>query len=451
MANYLFLRGNRNKGFFIDIANELIEKGHQCFQMKFELGELLFKSSMNTIYAPFHLSKREYPITDEALRNLKIYNITYKERILEKETTEKELRVYKRYMYLIDKYIEDNDIDIICLFNGYHWIDQVSKVIAEKRGLKTYIFEDGIFRPYTITCDERGINADSSVPRYAAFYDSLEINPDRINCYLFKPENVELKHHTKENLLFVAFIKAINMIGNLFRLSPKLYIHITLWQAIKYFVHKKVFPLRRNNNFEWPKEYIFLPFQVARDTQILYNSPNIKNMEQLLEVVLGAVKELNTAQKREVKIIIKEHPEDMSRNHYRKLKKRFKNNDNVIFIQKYDVKQLISKALAVVTINSTVGIEALAQYKRVITLGEAAYNIDGVATKCDNPKMLGDVLKVVLEFEVNKERITKFLYYLRFHYQIEGTINRRNKVTAENVAKRITPSPEGNLLHELSK
>ncbi|WP_249870467.1 capsular polysaccharide export protein, LipB/KpsS family [Oceanobacillus saliphilus] len=422
----------------MDIANELIQKGHRCFQMKFELGELLFKGNMETMYAPFHISKKEYPITDGELGDLKIYNITYKERILHKSTTKKELQIYKRYMYLIDKYIENNQIDIICLFNGYHWIDQISKVIAERRGLKTYIFEDGLFRPYTLTCDEKGINATSSVPRDAAFYEAMDIDYSRLKSYLFKPENNKLENRTSENLFLVASIKAINMIGHLFRLSPKLYTHITLWQAIKYFYYKKTFKLRKENKFEWPREYIFVPFQVARDTQIFYNSPNINRMEQLVEVVLGAVDDLNSTQKRNVKIVIKEHPEDMSRNNYRKLKRRYKDNENIIFIQKFDIKQLIERSLAVVTINSTVGIEALAQHKKVITLGDAAYNIDGVATRCHLPSKLSNVLINVLESEMNKERIDKFLYYLRFHYQIEGTINSRSKVTAENVTKRIS-------------
>ncbi|WP_218775517.1 hypothetical protein [Oceanobacillus senegalensis] len=407
--------------------------------MKFELGELLFKSNMHTIYAPFHLSKKEYPITDDTLRQLKIYNITYKKKMLNKRTTTKELKLYKQYMHLIDQYIEDNQIDRICLFNGYHWIDQVTKVIAEKRGLKTYIFEDGIFRPYTLTCDEKGINADSSVPRDITFYDALKLDSIRLKRYLFQPENQELENKTKENLFLVAFVKAINMLGDLLKLSPKLYAHITWWQAIKYFIYKKTFPIRREDTLVCPKEYIFLPFQVARDTQILYNSPAIKSMEQFVEVVLTAVEEINASQKRDIKLIIKEHPEDMSRNRYRKLKWRFKNNGNVIFVQKYNLNKLIAGSMAVVTINSTVGIEAIAQHKHVITLGEASYNIEGVATNCKDPNDLVDVLKEVLESPVNKERIDKFLYYMRFEYQIEGTINARSNITAQNVANRISP------------
>ncbi|MBU8909558.1 capsular polysaccharide export protein, LipB/KpsS family, partial [Desertibacillus haloalkaliphilus] len=107
--------------------------------------------------------------------------------------------------------------------------------------------------------------------------------------------------------------------------------------------------------------------------------------------------------------------------------------DTVIFVKKYNIHQLIEKALAVVTINSTVGIEALAHHKRVITLGQALYNIEGIASTCESLDELDTILKKVLNKPINTARIDKFLYYLRFSYQIEGTINYPSKVTANNV------------------
>ncbi len=437
MANYLFLRGNRNKRFFIDIANELIHRGHHCYQMKFELGELLFKSGIKTLYAPFHVTNKQYPISDDELLSLPIYNITYKRNILKKRTANKELVMYKRYMYVIDQYIRNNSIDVICLFNGYHWIDQVTKYIATKYGLQIRYFEDGLFRPYTITYDSKGINANASVPKDPAYYDGIQVNDERLKTYLFHPENAEMKHRTKESLLKVALIKLISMLGAVFGLNPRLYDHINFWEASKYFITKKLFSSREEDLIDWPKEYVFVPFQVSRDSQIFYNSPNIKTMETLLRVTEQAVKSINEKENRNIKVIIKEHPEDMSRNNYHELKQAYKQDDTVIFVKKFNVHKLIKRAIAVITINSTVGIEALAHHKRVITLGDSLYNIEGVTSTCTQLDRLDDVLLQSLQKPVNTSRIDKFLYYLRFHYQIEGTINFPSKVTAENVVDRM--------------
>ncbi|WP_332695104.1 hypothetical protein [Halalkalibacter lacteus] len=437
MANYLFLRGNRNKRFFIDIASELIQRGHHCFQMKFELGELLFKSGIKTLYAPSAVSKKQYPISDDELLTLPIYNITFKRTILKKRTSKSELEMYKRYMYVIDQYIKNNHIDVICLFNGYHWIDQVTKYIATKYGLQIRYFEDGLFRPYTITYDSNGINAKASVPKDPDFYDRIEVNEERYRKYLFHPENAELTHRTKESLIKVALIKLVSMLGAVFRLNPRLYDHINFWEASKYFVTKKLFSRREEDIIDWPAEYVFVPFQVARDSQIFYNSPNVKTMEMLLKVTVQAVKSVNEKENRNIKVIIKEHPEDMSRNSYHDLKQAYKQDETVLFVKKFNVHKLIKHATAVITINSTVGIEALAHHKRVITLGNSLYNIEGITSKCDQLDQLDEVLLQSLQKPVNTSRIDKFLYYLRFKYQVEGTINFPNKATAKNVVDRM--------------
>ncbi|WP_026560967.1 hypothetical protein [Bacillus sp. J37] len=437
MSNYLFLRGNRNKRFFLDVAKELNKMGHKSFQLKFELGELLFKSDIESVFVPTKLSSQAYPVTDAEILNMPIYNITYKKRFLNKETSQKELHLYKRYMFYIDQFIEEHNIDIICLFNGYHWIDQITKHLADKKGLKTYYFEDGLFRPFTITCDPKGINANSSVPEDPTFYDSLEINEDRLSRYLYKPQFVQYRKGIKESLLKVASVKAISMMGSFLRIHPSFYAHITLWQASKYFIHKKIFQYRSPDKVDIPKDYLFLPFQVSRDTQILYNSDKISTMEELLDHVYSAVQTYNRENNKQMKIVVKEHPEDISRNNYTELKKRYKNVNNVIFLQKYDIKTLIKNAKIIVTINSTVGIEALAMSKPVITLGEAFYNIEGIVYRCKDPEFLGDYITKALKIPLNIDRMKKFIYYLRFFYQIEGSINHVNKQTAMNVAKRI--------------
>ncbi|WP_374055183.1 hypothetical protein [Rossellomorea sp. FM04394] len=436
MSNYLFLRGNRNKSFFMNIATSLEEKGHTCHLLKFELGELLFKSNVSTLFVPFHVTKDEYPISNEELCRLSIYNITYRRDILGSDVSAKELKTYKRYMYFIDRYIESKDIQVICLFNGYHWIDQVAKYIANKRGIEIVYFEDGLFRPYTVTCDHKGINQESSIPRSPDYYDAIEIDRERMRLYLFQPELEQLKEKN-ESLFIVAFVKLLSMLGGLFRIHPNYYVHITFWQGLKYFVQKKFFSKRRPDRLELPKEYVFVPFQVSRDTQILYHSPTIKDMRDLLDLVYESVETINIEQNRNIEVLVKEHPEDMSRNNYQDLKKKYKNVQGVTFIKKYGVSKLLNNAAAVITINSTVGVEALARNKKVITLGEAFYNIEGVVDHCSSPDKLTDVLKGTLQKPINKTRIQKFIYYLRFIYQIEGSIQSRNKLTAEKIADRI--------------
>ncbi|PLS01490.1 capsular polysaccharide export protein, LipB/KpsS family [Neobacillus cucumis] len=438
MANYLFLRGNRNKKFFTNVAKELNKLGHQSYLIKFELGDLLLKSGeIQSVFAPFKVNKNEYAISNEALLGMEIYNVTYTERILHKKVSSKTLSIYKRYMYFIDQYIDENKIDVICLFNGYHWIDQITKYLADKKGLRVVYFEDGLFRPYTVTCDPTGINAASSISRDPHFYEAVNFDQNRLNSFLYKPEHPLFLKSKKENLFKVALVKSLSMFGALIGLHPNYYVHINLWQAIKYFIFKIMFSRRKNDVFTLPEEYVFVPFQVSRDTQIFYNSPRIKNMEEFLDYVYQAVVRFNKENNRNLKLIVKEHPEDMSRNNYKDLKNRYKEINDVLFVEKCNMKKVIENAEAVITINSTVGIEALTKNQRVLTLGEALYNIEGVVHAVKNPNKLHEDLKMALSTPINTERIKKFIYYLRFSYQVEGTISIPNEQTAKNVAQRL--------------
>lgn len=436
MANFLFIRGNRNKKLFHDIGAQLEKRGHRSYLIKLELGELFMKSSITSIFAPFKITKEEYPITDEELMSLPIYNVTFTKNVLNKNVNKSELRTYKRYMFVIDKLIDAYKIDTICLFNGYHWIDQISKRLAEEKGLKVFYFEDGLFRPYTITCDPKGINARSSVSTDSRFYDQVSVNKKRLRKYLFKPEEKALLQAKRESLVKVALMKLASFIGALLHIHPKYYAHITFWQAVKYFIFKKLYRYKKEDEININEEYIFVPFQVSRDTQIFYHSPRIKTMEELLDKVVAAVKRYNEENKRNIKIIVKEHPEDMSRNSYKQLKQKYK--DEVTFIKKYRMDKLLKHCLAVITINSTVGLEALAHHKKVITLGDALYNIDGIVERCHDPNRLFNSLQKVLASPLLTDKVARFLYYLRFEYQIEGILNSPNEHTARNIADRLS-------------
>ncbi len=71
-----------------------------------------------------------------------------------------------------------------------------------------------------------------------------------------------------------------------------------------------------------------------------------------------------------------------------------------------------------VTINSTVAIEAMLFYKRVVVLGEAFFAIDGLVKVAKDKKQLIEILKNIDKFNIDKELIDKFLSYLHDEYLI---------------------------------
>lgn len=117
-----------------------------------------------------------------------------------------------------------------------------------------------------------------------------------------------------------------------------------------------------------PAGYIFVPFQVESDMQITRYSNWVKSMPALYDVLLDLVERHPTTN-----FVIKEHPN--SRN---VICDKVRAHPRIIFQNGRDTADLIDGAAAVLTINSTVGIEALSRGRPVITLGDACYNIKGI-------------------------------------------------------------------------
>ena len=261
---------------------------------------------------------------------------------------------YLKYYSLID-----DRYDAMLLWNGGKCRQRVAIEIAKLYGIKTIFFENGLL-PNRLVLDTKGINAENSVPRDRDFFENysndLEL-PDTLSPR--RPKNQKKFETSLEPL---------------------------------------------------PKEFIFVPFQVDSDTQIITNSRWIQNMREFFDIIekLSLVTDYQ--------FIIKEHPSS-SRN-YDDLHERVKGIENLRFANGYATQELIEKSLAVITINSTVGVESLLFQKRVVVLGDAFYRIDGVTKRADNQEMLEEVITNLDSWSFDNVLVEKFLKYLYYDYLI---------------------------------
>jgi capsular polysaccharide export protein len=152
-------------------------------------------------------------------------------------------------------------------------------------------------------------------------------------------------------------------------------------------------------------------------------------MHELVDQVYSALEKYNHKYNQDHWLVIKEHPSDFGRINYNGLKKKYKNK-KVIFTTTLPSSELIESSRAVITINSTVGIEALLKGKPVITLGEAFYNVEGLVHHCIDLSRLQDDMWNAVSEKMNSGLVDKFLYYLRYQYLVE--IDKKN-LTKENI------------------
>lgn len=251
----------------------------------------------------------------------------------------------------------------VVLWNGKKLPNQTVVLAAQLSGIPLYFYENGLL-PGTTSLDPVGVNQAASVPKTREFYFSPQV------------ESLPEFH------------------------SPALVAR----QA-----HKK---RRSGQEIDLPERYVFVPFQVPHDTQVVCYSPWIDSMEALYQAVMQAVKELNDP---ELKVVFKEHPSWYK--HYSHL---YHKDSQALFANHNATEQLIDNAEAVITINSTVGLEALQLDKRVITLGQACYNIEGLVMTADGPQALTERIQALGSWQPDHRLRNNFFRYLQHVYAIPG-------------------------------
>jgi len=246
--------------------------------------------------------------------------------------------------------------DYIIVWNGKKFYQEIVLEVAKQLNIKPIFFENGVL-PNSTTMDFIGVNASNSLPREADFYKNLEYQD------IVLPQSLEVRVSKKE---------------------------------------KKQFDTKL------PKEYIFIPFQVAYDTQIIQHSPWIRDMFEFFEIIEWLSEQLD------IVFIIKEHPSDRVSDYIILHQKA----SNQIFFSSENTQTLIENATAIMTINSSVAMESLLFKKRVIVLGEAFFAIEGVVKVAHSKKQILDILYNIDEWSIDKPLIDDFLYYIYKEYLI---------------------------------
>jgi capsular polysaccharide export protein len=140
-----------------------------------------------------------------------------------------------------------------------------------------------------------------------------------------------------------------------------------------------------------PPRYVFIPFQVMLDSQVLLHSPWLQRMDQLYTAVTEAAAALGG----EAPVLVfKEHPSCPQR--YPALHAQASASGGaVLFANGNATGELIAGALGVITLNSSVGVESLLLGKPVLALGNAVYGVPGVAESARSVSQIGDWLRAV--------------------------------------------------------
>ncbi|APD88352.1 hypothetical protein BM523_00245 [Alteromonas mediterranea] len=274
--------------------------------------------------------------------------------------------------------IEREGADVVGVWNGQKQPSSSIAAAAKALNKDVVFFENGLF-PNSTTCDWSGVNCENSLPKVKEFYSKFH-DDKALPCKLIPRKPVREK---------ACGITASAL----------------------------------------PERYIFVPFQVETDSQIISNSPWIRSMAQLYQYLLNVIDQIDDPN---LHIVIKEHPSEIIRHDDLHNK-----HPRILFANQCATQELIERSQAVMTVNSTVGIEALLLDKPVLVLGRACYGIEGVTKLVRNETEMRQVINNIDSIMVDTEAKRGYLNFMYNHYVIPTSWKNIDKLHVDALTNRL--------------
>ena len=342
---FLFLQGVASP-LFSRLADELERRGHRCLRVNFSPGDRLFWRRPGAI--------------------------NYRGR-------------YDEWPAFLREVLAVENVTDILLFSDVRPLHRLACLEALALGLNVHVFEEGYLRPYCLTLDLGGANANSSLPKSTdAFLAQTASGP--------VPQRVA---PVPISMLRRAVWDVANNAANL----------VFPWLHPHYRSHRPYHPLRELGG--WSRRilrryalgerhrhrqllhrflaggapFFLVPLQLDSDAQVVKHS-DFRDIGEFLEVVFESFARCAPA---DTHLVVKCHPLDNDLvprgRQAARLAAEHGIEDRLVFVDGGHLPTLLVKARGLVTINSTVATSAFDHGCAVKALGRAIFNIPGLAAE----------------------------------------------------------------------
>lgn len=277
-------------------------------------------------------------------------------------------------------YLTAERIDAVVLFGQMRPLHEIARRVAAERGVMVYVLEEGYLRPHYVTLERRGVNALSRLPRAASFYaERLQPSPALpapAHQTIRRTAGLAMGYYLAANLMRPVYgptshHRSLNSVAEGLR-----------W--VRSGLRRVGYALAERNRQDWlcspsmSRRWFLVPLQVQGDSQIRHHS-RFPGMEAFISEVVQSFAEHASAQEH---LVIKHHPMDRGHTHYgrhiRHEARRLGLDGRVHYLHDQHLPTLLEHTRGVVTVNSTVGLQALHHGAPVMTLGDSVYGIPGL-------------------------------------------------------------------------
>ena len=264
----------------------------------------------------------------------------------------------------LEQFLDSVPVELFFFWNGSSFVARAISDYVKQRGIKTLYFEIGNF-PGKLFVDPVGVNIRS---RFAICYRDMDRSRVDMPCFEEWVNNF-LEEKRKSHQVLQARVSTgfnwsypIDMAGFYFCSAPWSERPRVFRRTFNYVFSRLIHYDFDEFNLE-EKPFFFFPLQVSTDSQILWNSPI---------GILDALRNASAmAAKAGVCLAVKPHPAESDRLFVQRLV-RLREELGFVFVNN-NTFDLIRQSEKVITINSTVGLEAMLCGKQVTCFGQPMY------------------------------------------------------------------------------
>jgi capsular polysaccharide export protein len=322
----------------------------------------------------------------------------------------------KNWPTYLNALIQKNDADCIMVFGDCRPIHVAARTLAQEKGITYWVFEEGYIRPNYITLEQHGVNGHSRLPSSRVVYDAWP--------HTAIPEVMDVPANFGAAARYAMLYFTASTVAWPWFWRYQHHRHMSVLDGLSWirsYIRKLRYRAKEAYTLDDLKpnggrDYFLVVLQVASDAQVTAHSP----FESVSDFIADTVSSFARHALTDAVLLIKHHPMDRGYTDYSQLiaamVKKHSLQDRVRYIHDQHLPSLLSHALGVVTINSTVGLSALFHGTPVITLSKAIYSMDGLTCQ----KKLEEFWQSPQDFKPDSMLHVKFRNYVTTHTQING-------------------------------
>lgn len=268
-------------------------------------------------------------------------------------------------------------------------------VVAKDLGMHTWVNDFGYLRPDWITFERDGMSAASRFPREPAAIRQLAAQV---------PGDTEQERFPETAQAMVVRDLAYNVANLLFawaypfyrrsdrRPHTLVYTPASAWRLLGNRLRQRETEQTVARVIADPEKFFLFPLQLSFDFQIVAYSP-FRDLREAIDLVLTS---FARAAAPDTLLVVKEHPWDPglpnTERHTRRRAAYLGVATRVVYLRGGALDRLLAQTQGVVTVNSTVGLQALQQGVPLFLLGEAIYDVPGLVDKTRDGQDPGQAL-----------------------------------------------------------